>query len=111
MPEGIFLKVYLGRVPLKAEIEEKLGHAQRRASFLSALIWFDFSEDGKRKSETLAHEEIAKLDMLLYGTSLKDGYALVKSQVVVSPFSKKYKEIKLNALSFLKTYLNNKILK
>lgn len=78
-------------------------NAQRRTSFLTATVWFDFSES-KQDKIIPKKERIKKLDTLLEDPRLKTGLEYAASHEVVSPTSGSEEVIRLYALGFLKTY-------
>ena len=79
-------------------------NAQRRTSFLTATVWFDFSESDEDKIIP-GNERIKKLDTLLKDPHLKTGLEYTSSHEVVSPTSGSTKAIRFYALGFLKTYI------
>jgi thiamine kinase-like enzyme len=98
------LSVYFDREPTSLELQ-KLDCAERRTSFLTATVWFDFSE-GPEDNKIPMADRIKELDTLLTSSDLKTGRDYIKEGSIVSPTSDKHREIKLTALGFLKTYMN-----
>ncbi len=98
-----FLQNYFGR---SATLQEwsQLKLAQKRTCFLTATVWFDFSESAQ---ETLApsHDRIKKLDDLLFSPDLLTGQEYINSGTVISIRSPQTDDIKRYALGFLKTYM------
>ncbi len=83
---------------------EQLKLAQKRTSFLTASVWFDFSESEEDKSVPYG-ERVKKLDALLESPTLKTGREYIQTGEVVPPLSGQTEAIKRYALGFLKTYM------
>jgi hypothetical protein len=76
-----------------------------RTSFLTSVVWFDFSEseqDKKIPKET----RIKNLGQMLASPDLMMAEDYIDQRIIVSPISKDTKAIRLYALAFLKTYVN-----
>lgn len=99
----LLLNAYFGKVLTK--IQWKIfKNAQRRTSFLTATVWFDFSESEQDKIIP-KKERIKMLDMLLKDPHLKTGLEYTTSSEVISPTAGSTEAIRLYALGFLKTYI------
>jgi thiamine kinase-like enzyme len=99
----VFLTAYFGHEPTHEEwIQFKL--AQKRTCFVTASVWFDFSESEQDKSIPLA-DRVKALDALLDSKDLKLGQEYIAEGKIVSPTSGQHEAIKLVALGFLKSYL------
>ncbi len=99
----LFLHSYFGKVATDNQWK-MFKNAQRRTSFLTATVWFDFSESERDKMIS-KKERIKKLDALLRDPSLKTGLEYIARNEVVSPVNGSTEAIRLYALGFLKTYL------
>jgi len=99
----VFLNAYFGQ-DLTDKQWSMFKNSQRRTSFLTATVWFHFSESNQDK-RTPPKKRIKKLDMLLKDPQLKTGLEYAKSHEVVSPRSESKEAIRLYALGFLKTYM------
>lgn len=99
----LLLCSYLGKEPTQNQWEPlKLG--QKRTSFLTASVWFDFSESEEEKSIPI-EERVKKLDALLESSTLKMGQEYIQTGEIIPPLSGQTEAIKLYALGFLKTYI------
>lgn len=102
--EQLLLTTYFGKEPAKDQIK-KFEQAKQRTSFLTATVWFDFSESDQDKLMPFS-ERVASLDSLLNTKQLKTGNDYINTSEVVSPTSGDTAKIRLYALVFLKTYIN-----
>ena len=99
----IFLAAYFGK-EITNEQWNNYKEAQKKVSFLTAIVWFDFSESELEKNIPMA-ERIKKLDALLESPDLRMGQDYLAKNEIVSLVSGNTEAIKLYALGFLKTYL------
>jgi thiamine kinase-like enzyme len=94
---------YLGRDVTQDEWQ-KLKNAQKRTSFLTATVWFDFSESAQEKNIPM-DDRVAHLDKMLQDPNFKTGQEYIKRNEIVSPLTGETQSIKLYALGFFKTYI------
>jgi thiamine kinase-like enzyme len=99
----LFLDTYLGRKATKKELLN-LCLAEKRITFLTAVVWFDFSESLTDQKNPLT-SRIQNLDRLLESSSLKKGREYIKEGVFVNPKTASTNDIRLYALGFLKDYM------
>lgn len=99
----LFLENYLGTQASQKEFEVvKL--AQKLVSFLTSLVWFDFSET--KKDKKISIEERQKfLDDLLKSKDFKSAKDFIKDGKIVSIKSRNKLLVKQYALAFYKNYL------
>jgi len=100
----LLLKTYLGKEPTEEQIK-KFEQAKQKTSFLTATVWFDFSESAQDKLTPFS-KRVEALDSLLNTQQLKTGNDYTNNGEVVSLISGDTKKIRLYALAFLKTYIN-----
>lgn len=98
-----FLQAYLGRSPTVSELNQ-LNLYQKRVSFLTSTIWFDFSESPDALKVPMK-ERVDHLDRHLRSPCLMTGTDYIRSGEIVSPTSGDHDAIKWTALGFLKTYI------
>lgn len=104
-PESkLFLQAYFGRHATLKEWK-KFKQAQKRTSFLTAVIWFDFSESEQDKLTPMS-ERVQRLDELLKSGNLKTARDYIDNNEVVPVTSKQREAIRWYALGFFKTYVN-----
>ncbi len=102
---SLFLENYLERTPLQTELHAvKL--AQKLVSFLTSIVWFDFSESKKDKKIPIETRQ-KSLDDLLNSKDLKTAEDFINASETVSVKSKNKLLIKQYALAFYKRYLNS----
>lgn len=99
----VFLKGYFGREPTTEELEN-VELAQARTCFLTAVVWFDFSESEEEICKPMLGR-VNRLDQMLASPKLKTGFEYVLEGSVVDPSSAPATEIQKFALGFLKEYL------
>lgn len=99
----IFLKAYFGREPTKEEWKQ-LKLAQKRTSFLTSTVWFDFSESKQDKLVPL-EDRLEKVNRLLKSENIRLGQDYIAKEEIISPLSGQHEALKLYALGFLKTYI------
>lgn len=99
-----FLKAYLNTPAVDEELVY-LDDAMRRVSFVTAAVWFDFSENTKDKELSPSVRE-KRLNALLYDKNLITGLEYIAMEKAVNPIKGNVKAIRLYALGFLKTYIN-----
>jgi thiamine kinase-like enzyme len=99
----MFLSSYLGQEANEEQFK-KLQRAQKRTSFLTSTVWFDFAESNDDKSIAISNR-VKELDILVENSNLKTGREYIENNEIVSLKSADKKAIKLYALGFLKTYL------
>lgn len=98
-----FLAAYHGRKPTQEEIVQvKL--AQKLVCFVSATVYFDFSESKKDKEIELK-TKVANLDKLLQSSEVKSMLECIKENKVISVKSHRKDEIKQYAISCYKAFL------
>lgn len=102
----VFLSSYYSREPSREDYN-KLQKAQLYHCFLTAIIWFDFSENEQEKAIPM-EERVAKLDQLLDERDLKSAMSYLKDEEVVNPMKGESEKIKLYALAFYREYLKRK---
>ena len=98
-----FLQAYLGRSPSVTELNQ-LNLYQKRVSFLTSIIWFDFSESPDALKVSMK-ERVEQLDRHLRSSCLMTGTDYIRSRQIISPTSGDHDAIKWTALGFLKTYI------
>lgn len=99
----LFLENYLGTQASQKEFEVvKL--AQKLVSFLTSLVWFDFSETKKDKKISI-EERQQFLDDLLKSKDFKSAEDFIKDGKIVSIKSRNKLLVKQYALAFYKNYL------
>lgn len=97
-----FLNNYFGRTPSDAEVKG-VKQAQKLTSLLTAITFFDFSED--KKDKKISIEERQKLlDELLKSKDLKSAEEFIKEGKTVKMKSKNKSLIKQYALAFYKMF-------
>ncbi len=98
-----FLTVYYGRNPTSEEISQvKL--AQKLVCFVSAAVYFDFSETKKDKKIDINLRQ-ERLDKLLKSNDLRSVMDYIKNEEIVSIKSRKKNLIKRCAVAFYKSFL------
>ena len=100
---SLFLTGYFGREATAEELK-KVEWAQARTCFLTAVVWFHFSETAEEISQPLL-ERVSHLDELLASPDLKRGAEYILEGDVVDPSSAPAVEIRKFAMGFLKEYL------
>jgi serine/threonine protein kinase len=98
------LRAYLDSEPTNRDFR-KLGDAQRRIAFLTAAVWLDFAESTADKERPLVLR-VEELDRLLSLPDLKRGREYIRQGNVVPPQSRRYEDVKLCGLGFLRDYID-----
>lgn len=100
---SIFLEAYLGRPPSYEELK-MIDLAQQRASLLTSIVWFEFSES-KEELQLPRQSRIERLDQALTSPNTKRGQEYIFSKETVNPLEEPSREVQKFGLAFLKEYL------
>ncbi len=101
---AVFLEGYLGH-QASAEESAKLFLAQARTCFLTAVVWFDFSETEEEREVPIS-ERVLRLDEKLASPNLSTVHDYIVEGKKVNPLTGPTHEVLLFALSHYKEYLN-----